>query len=328
MVHGYICTRDGDLRENVSLEALRTALRAKTDLIWVDLEGPSEEELQLLADIFGFHPLVIEDCRHQSELPKIDEFSDYLFIVLHAISQTPEERIETPELDIFCGDHFLVTVHMPAIPCIAQVRKKYAQDRTLFSRGVDFLLHELLDGLVDSFFPLVEQWEARIEKIEDRIVSGHTRRILDEILFVRRNLMKFRRSIGAQLEVYNRLADRNFKLITSEAETYFNDIYDHVLRIYELLDIQRELLGIAFEAYLSVISTHMNELSQRSNRIMARLTAIATIFLPLTFLVGVYGMNFRYMPELEWRYGYHAIWGIMVALGIGMWIYFKRRKWI
>ncbi len=328
MVHSYIYTANGDLRDNPGLHTLKVAFEARTDLIWVDLEDPSEKELRLLAEVFGFHPLVIEDCRHHSELPKIDEFSDYLFIVLHAIVQKPDEQFEASELDIFCGTHFLVTVHASPIPLIGQVREKYLQDRSLFSRGVDFLLHELLDALVDSFFPLVGRWEAKIEGIEDRVVSGHTRKILDEILFVRRNLLQFRRSISAQLEVFNRLTDRRFKLITSEAETYFNDIYDHILRLYELLEIQRELLGIAFEAYLSVISTHMNELSQRSNRLMARLTAVATIFLPLTFLVGVYGMNFRHMPELEWRYGYFVIWGVMVAVGLGLWIFFKRRKWI
>jgi len=225
------------------------------------------------------------------------------------------------ELDIFCGKHFIVTVHLSPVKAITACQEKYERNPSLIRRSADFFLHSIIDVLIDSYFPILDYWDDRIDQVEDDILGEEGEDILTEMILIKRNILALRRSLAPQRDVINRLARREFPLISPQASIYFRDVSDHMMRIYNTLESYRDLVSSLFEVHISMISNKMNS-------IMQRLTIIATIFMPLTFIVGVYGMNFRYMPELRWKVGYLVVWTVMIILGVGMYVYFKRKDWI
>jgi magnesium transporter len=273
--------------------------------------------------------LAIEDCQSYSELPKIDEYENHIFIVIHSITDINHDgRLEVSELDIFCGKNYIVTVHSNTVKAINLTKEKYNKNHILLSRGNDFLLHTLLDVMVDNYFSLLDYWDERTEDIERRILSNDITGILEEIIFIRRSITELRKSIAPQREVINKLAKRDFPYISKEAGLYFRDIYDHILRVYEMLETYRDMINSAFESYLSIFSNRLSEMSNNMNKVMQKLTIIATIFMPLTFIAGIYGMNFHIMPEIPWKYGYVYFWSLVVLIAIIMFFYFKKQKWL
>ncbi|MGE5586407.1 MAG: magnesium/cobalt transporter CorA [Bacillota bacterium] len=293
-------------------------------VLWVDLQAPGDEEFDLISRIFRFHPLSIEDCRTYSELPKVDEFADYLFLVTHYVTGNPDDapngRLSLGELDIFIGRGFMVTVHMQRASVVEECVRRFHERPHLPAAGPDFLAYALIDALVDSFLPLVDHWDDRIDELEEELVLGRTRNVLKKLVAMRRNILRARKSVSPTREVIGSLARRDVAFISEQAAWYFRDISDHLVRVHGMLDSARDAVATLFELYLSM-SSH------RANLVMQRLTIVATIFLPLTFIAGVYGMNFRYMPELEWRYGYLMAWVIMLLVGGGFLVYFKRKGW-
>ncbi|MBC7082439.1 MAG: magnesium transporter [Bacillota bacterium] len=325
MVRAFLFGGPGKAAQPLEGESeIEEAARRGEGVLWVDLQAPAEDEFEMLSRVFRFHPLSIEDCRTYSELPKVDEFSEYLFVVTHYVACTPDDaacgRLSLGELDIFIGHTFVVTVHTQRAGIVDQCVKRFREHPDMPAMGPDFLVYALLDALVDSFFPLVDRWDDRLDEIEEGLLLGRTRNVLQRLTTIRRNILRARKSVAPTRDVVGSLARRDVAFISEQAAWYFRDVSDHLLRVHGMLDSARDAVASLFELYLS-ISSH------RANLVMQRLTIVATIFLPLTFIAGVYGMNFRYMPELEWRYGYLMVWIVMLLVGGGFLVYFKRRGW-
>lgn len=313
--------------EDLKIDQIPQILQDKQGILWVDIHKPDDKELKILSDVFNFHPLAIDDCSHYTDLPKIDEFEDHVFIVIHSVLYDKElSEIKKPELDIFLSRNYVVTVHEEELKTININLDKVRKNPGMLTKGADFLLYNIIDVSVDNYMSLLDYWDDRIEDLEDKVLGGKIDDAMPKIIDMKRNIIDLRRSITPQRDVINKLARRDSQLISAKNVVYFRDIYDHIARIHELLEADRDLIAGTFEIYLSAVSNRMNE-------IMKRLTIVATIFMPLTLIAGVYGMNFNpaasrwNMPELNWEYGYVFVVGLMIAITLGMMVYFKRKKW-
>jgi magnesium transporter len=328
MIRSYLCKNNKVIR-NIPLPKLKRYLNDKKAIMWVDLQKATEEEYKQLEETFKFHPLSMEDAQKSIELPKVEVFDDYIFVVLYNFSLEHEKKYPIKkEIDFFLGKNFLVTVHEHQSESIERLAIRLEKAKNGKARTADFLMYEITDHMVDQYFPIVDHWEDYIEDLESNIITHNpAKTALQEITTIKRNVLFFKRSISPQREVINRLARREFPFVRELAGVYFRDVYDHVIRIYTELEIQRDLINNAFEAYMSVLTIKMTRVSNKMNEVMQKLTVIATIFMPLTFLAGVYGMNFRYFPEIYWKYGYLFFWIAVVIIGLVMFFFFKRKKW-
>jgi magnesium transporter len=291
--------------------------------VWIDLEAPTASELRLLEDPFAFHPLAIEDCLTPEHQPKVEDFGPYLFLIFRGIDFNPPiERFQTIKLAAFLGPNYLVTYHRGTMRSVDTVRTKHAHDTAaqLF-RGVDYLLYEILDNLIEFYFPVLERLEEEIEAVEERIFTQDDENTLDAILRLKRRVLEIKRALAPHRELFGRIARNEFEEITPQTVVFYRDLYDSTYRLSEMADSYRDLLSGTLDAHISMISHRLNE-------VMKVLTIFATLMLPLTFIAGVYGMNFEFMPELHWRYGYMLAWGIMLAVAAGLLMYFRRRGWI
>jgi len=309
----------GHCEKNVPLQALPGLLAEKRGFVWVDLERPTPEERAVLSDVFHFHPLAIEDCQAVRHHPKIEEYGDTLFLVVHGVLPDGGEReFRTRVLNIFLGANTLVTYRRERLPALEEMKLHLHNHPDHYPEGPDFLMHTILDGLVDMYLPVLDRFDEEIAAIERRIFKSPSAAILDEIFALRRAVMRLRRISVHQREVLTRLYRLEFKQIEPRCATYMRNVYDHLVRSSDLAEAYRDLLSGALDAYLSSVAN-------RTNQIMKVLTVFTAIFIPLTFLAGVYGMNFRHMPELEWRWAYPATWAIMLTIAGGIYAVFRRR---
>lgn len=296
------------------------------EVVWVDLEAPEPSELALLEHPFGFHPLAIEDCLTREHQPKIEDFGEYAFLIARGIdfgASRSEDEFQTLKVAAFLGPSWLVTYHRGPMRSIQTVREKYAHESSarMVARGMDHLLYEILDHVIEHYFPVIDGVEDEIDAIEEDLFHDPGDDVLDRILTAKRKTVEIKRTIAPHRDVFNRVARGEFEEIDPSTAAFYRDLYDSTFRLTEIADSYRDLLNGLFDAYLSVTS-------QRLNEVMKVLTIFATIMLPLTFVVGIYGMNFEYMPELGWRYGYFAVWGVMLAIAAGMLWFFRRRRWL
>lgn len=292
------------------------------ELHWLDLEAPSEEEIELLKAGHPFHPLAIEDCLEPTHHPKVEEFDDHLFIIIHAVDfSVAKERFGTTELDIFLGERFLVTFHRKSVRSITTMRERYQKMEWVLRRGTDYLLHEVLDLLVDYYMPALERFEEQIDAVETEIFADPTPETLSKAFQLKREVLHLKRIVLPQRELLNRLARGEFEIVVENQRIYFRDVYDHLYRIAESADFYRDMVTGLLDGYLSQVSNKLNV-------VMKTLTIFATILLPLTFIAGVYGMNFAHMPELEWRYGYFVVLAGMATIAGGMLYLFRRKGWM
>src|SRR6266496_165716 len=312
------------VEEGFTVEDLPELLRGDATLVWVDMESPSEADDHILLDIFRFHPLTVEDCRANRHHPKVEEFPDYLYFIVHAVrTDASPERFNTIELDGFLGRNFVVTYHHDRFASVDKVKQTVRSSPVTCQRGAVFLLHSIIDSIVDDYLPVMDDFDERINELEDNIFTLHrpNDQILAEILGLKRSVLRLRRISSKQLEVLYRISHGQFQLISGPVLPFFRDIYDHLVRVTDLAESYRDLISGSLEAYLSVVSNRLNE-------IMKVLTIFSAVMLPLTFIAGVYGMNFDYMPELHWHYGYFMVWGIMIFVAMGMLGLFWKRGWI
>lgn len=312
------------VEEGFTVEQLPDLLKDDKTLIWVDMEGPSEADDRVLLDIFHFHPLTVEDCRANRHHPKVEEFPDYLYFIVHAVrTDASAERFNTIELDGFIGRNYVLTYHHDRFASVDKVKQSVRSTPVTCQRGAPFLLHQIIDSIVDDYLPVMDGFDEQINDLEDDIFTLHrpSNHILEQILGLKRSVLRLRRISSKQLEVLYRMSHGQFQLISGPVLPFFRDIYDHLVRVTDLAESYRDLISGSLEAYLSVVSNRLNE-------IMKVLTIFSAIMLPLTFIAGVYGMNFDNMPELHSRYGYYAVWIIMLTVSIGMLGLFWRRGWI
>lgn len=318
--------RSGALVDDLPIAQVPSALKDPQARIWVDMEAPSvEDQKMVLADLFQFHPLAVEDVISEVHIPKLDDYGGYLYLVFHSLTAGDEPMdIHTKETDVFVGPNYLVTVHELPSSTINKIwHKEYHQERGL-ARGIALLLYEILDRQVDGYMNLLDDFETRIEELGDIIFQSRPpdeHAILNEILTAKSSTLRVRRILLPQREVVEHLAHDDLSAIPHEARIYFQDLYDHLTRFADLVESMRELVQ-------STMTTHLTIASNRLNEIMKVLTIISTIFIPLSFVASIYGMNFEFMPEINWRWGYLMVWIIFILVAGTMIYYFRRRRWI
>ncbi len=321
MIKSIYYPRGGSPQKDLGVEAIHQAIEANNGCLWVSLEHPTNEEIHLvLGDIFHFHPLAIEDSTTNGyQTPKIDDFSSYLFILCHALKPGPE--LDTMELNAFLGKNYLVTSYISGeMPPIKAVWDRLDRDERLVKHGPDFLLHAILDFMVDEYMPVLDQMDEEIELLEDQVLDRPQPPVLERILALKHRIMGMRRIISPQREVMNRLSRDDFPQIDRQSRIYYRDIYDHLVRIQDLTENIRDIVSGSLDIYLSATSNRLNQ-------IMKALTIVSTIFLPMSVIVGLYGMNFKYIPELNWKFGYPMVWIILITIGLGQLVYFRKKGW-
>jgi len=314
----------GKVESGFSAEQLPELLKEETSVIWVDMEEPGEAEERILLDIFRFHPLTVEDCRETRNYPKVEEFPGYLYFIVHGVkADTSPDHFNTIELDAFLGPNYVITYHHDMFRSINNVKKLLSTSPVACQRGPAFLMHQLLDQIVDYYAPVLDDFDERIAKLEDDIftLNRPNKAILEEIMDLKRGVLRLRRISARQMEVILRTSRGEFALIPATLLPFYRDIYDHIMRITDLAESYRDLISGSLDAYMSVVGNRMNE-------IMKVLTIFSAIMLPLTFIAGLYGMNFDNLPELHWQYSYFAVLAIMLVVAVTMLFFFWRRGWI
>ncbi|HEX2164045.1 MAG TPA: magnesium/cobalt transporter CorA [Thermoanaerobaculia bacterium] len=312
---------DFDEREVASLEECAAlAPPAAGGVTWIDVVGLHDIELVArLGDTFGLHPLALEDVLNTGQRPKLDEYDDHLFCVLRDFHGG--ETLISEQIALFLKPGLVLTLQELPGDSFEPVRERLRRGRgRIRAAGADYLAYALIDALVDQFFPLLEQQGERIEALEEELIAAPTPETLERIYRLRRELLLLRRAAWPEREVIGALRREETALVGREVKLFLGDAYDHAVQVLDILETYRELAGSMLDVYLSSLSHRMNE-------VMKVLTVIATIFIPLTFVAGVYGMNFDRMPELHWRWGYPASLLLMTAIALGLIVFFRRRGW-
>jgi len=321
----YVCREGaGKIESGFTVEQLPDLLKEETSVIWVDMEAPTAADEQILLDVFNFHPLTVEDCRENRHYPKVEEFPDYVYFIVHGVTaDTSPDRFNTIELDGFLGKNYVITYHHDMFRSINNVKRLLSTSPLSCQRGPAFLLHQILDQIVDFYSPVLDDFDERIDELEENIFTLRrpNNQILEQIMELKRSVLRLRRISSKQMDIFYRMSRGEIHLIPQPMLPFYRDIYDHLIRVTDLAENYRDLIGGALEAYLSVVSNRMNE-------IMKVLTIFSAIMLPLTFIAGLYGMNFDNLPELHWAYSYFVVLAIMLAVAVGMLIFFWKRGWI
>lgn len=312
---------EGSAVVSVPAEQVLEHVRAGTGLLWLDLDGDAHDESEMLLNGFGFHPLAIDDALRESHVPKVDDYGQYLYIVLHAIDFKPEGAdVNTLEVDIFLGDTYLVTHHREPVPALEAVWHLAQRGERHVVRGADFLLYELADRLVADFMPVVDALDEAIDRVEDAVFSRPTPTVLNRIFDLKRAVLHLRRIIAPSREALNRLARDDYDPIDARDRIYFRDVYDHLVRLYDINEALRDLVGGALDTYLSVASNRINE-------IVKVLTVVTTALMPPTLIASFWGMNFPNLPLLNQPWGWGVALALIVASFVGPLLYLRRRGW-
>ncbi len=326
MVRALLRHADGSMETMGSPDQFPSALRESGAMIWVDLFGESERaDERLLLDVFHFHPLAVEDAIRQVHVPKVDDWGSYLYVVLHAVDFRADDSgvLSTRELDIFLGPNYLVTRREEEMEFVEHAWMDCLRDPRAASGGPSRLLYRLMDGLVAGHMPAADAIDEALEGVEERIIDAPAPALLPEVLALKRSLLHLRRIIAPQRDVLSRLARDGYAVIPAAERPYFRDVYDHLVRLHDIVESMRDLAAGVLETYLSSINNRMND-------VMKTLTLITTFFMPISFITGFFGMNF-FSPEASpagWtgRIAFGAVLALIAALPGLMWFVLKKRK--
>ena len=298
-------------------------LKDKPAVTWINIDGLHQVEiLERIGGCFGFHPLVLEDILNTGQRPKLEDFDDYIFIVLKMLSSDGDNRIASEQISIVLGPDFVVSFQEREGDVFNRIRERIRSGRGRIRRmGADYLAYSLLDSVIDNYFVVLEKLGEEIESLEEELVANPTTETLQTIHDLKSEMVYLRKSVWPLTEVIGGLERGESALIQESTGIYLRDVYDHTIQVIDTVETFRDVVSGMLDIYLSSVSNRMNE-------VMKVLTIITTIFMPLTLIAGVYGMNFKYMPELEWRWGYPTAWLIMLATGGLMLAYFRRKRWL
>jgi magnesium transporter len=308
----------GDDLEEIERDLAVDLLGRGDSNLWFHFDTPKEDELQFLQQNLKIHDLTMEDIVHQNQRPKLDSFDDYVYLAVHPLQRKKNGQIDRSELDLLLGRNWIVSVHYGPLPGLIEDSQLHQRIVLALGRGPDFMLYIVLDLIVDSYFPLLDEIEDEIDSLEDRLLVRGSAIDIKRLLVLKRNLVRIRRAVLPQREIFNQLTRHDFSFIRPQHLVYFRDVYDHLIRIVEELDTLRDTLSSVLEIYLASTSNQLNAT-------MKRFTAWGTIFIVITAIAGIYGMNFKFMPELDWRYGYFVILGLMTIISLGLYFYFKKK---
>ncbi len=310
--------------EGFTAKDLPELIADESNVVWVDMQSPTAADDEILADVFKFHPLTIEDARETRNQPKVEGFTDYVFFIVHGVTnKTHSFNFDTKELDGYLGKNFVVTYHHETFRSIDRVKRQVRANAFSCHRGASYLLQQILDQLVDLYMPVVDDFDTSISELEERVfaLNRPSNQILEEIMGLKRSVARLRRISAKQLQVLYRFSHGEFPLIDDATLPFYRDVHDHLLRIVDLSESYRDLVSGLSDIHLSVIANKTNE-------VMKVLAVFSAIMLPLTLIAGIYGMNFDNMPELHSRYGYFFAITMMIIIAVGLLIYFWRKGWI
>ena len=308
---------------DVTVDHLQDALARPDQFLWLGLYEPDPSLLRRVQAQLGLHDLAIEDAVNAHQRPKLEIYDQSVFVVLRTAQRNPAGRIEFGETHLFIGANYVVTIRHGSLRSHLPVRHRCETTPHLLSKGPGYVLYAVMDFVVDQFLPIVQQIEEEVQNIEEEVLGGGAGDgdATARIYHLKRDLVSLRRAVSPLVDVCNRLMRFDLPHVPEDTKVYFRDVYDHVVRVSETIDAQRELLSTALEAHLSVLSVAQNEQ-------MRRITAWAAMIAVPTMIAGVYGMNFRNMPELQWSYGYHASLAVMVLACLGLYRGFRRSGWL
>lgn len=291
---------------------------------WININGLNYiDEIEKIGNHYDLHPLILEDIVNTSQRPKIDEYEDYIFIILKMLYYDKDENIVSEQVSLVLGDNYVLTFQESEGDVFDTVRDRLRQAKgRIRNLGSDYLLYALIDAVVDHYYIVNETMGNKVEDLEDMLFEGVIKENLNkQVLDLKKELLKVRRVIFPLREIISRVEKSDHKLIKKKTIQFYRDIYDHIIQLSDTIDIYREMIFSLMDMYMTSISNKMNE-------VMKVLTIMATIFIPLTFIAGIYGMNFDHMPELHYQYSYYILWAVMIIVFLGMLYYFKRKKWL
>jgi len=317
-----LSTKKADAR-SVTIDQLDALVGDPDSLLWVDLVDPTPDDFRRISEEFNFHPLALEDAQKRHQRPKIDIYNEFFFLVFYSVRVNDDgEGFSTQEIAFFIGSNYLVTVHHGHCDEIEGTVRRWGENvpREKIS-GPAILLYSILDAMVDNYFPVLDTVAERTDELEQRIFDSGGHEALELIFQLRKNLLALRRILAPERDMMSIVARRDVELLGEETSIYFQDVYDHVLRVTDAIDTYRDLLSSALDAYLSVTSNNLNQ-------VMRTLTSWSIILMSLALIAGIYGMNFIHMPELKLTYGYYAALLGMLALGAVLFAWFKKIKWL
>lgn len=296
----------------------------KPTVTWINIDGLHQVEiLEKLGECYGLHPLVLEDILNTDQRPKMEDYGEYLYIVLKDLDYDDKSsQIEPEQISLILGPNFVFSFQEMEGDTFGTIRERIRNSKGRIRKmGADYLAYSLLDSIVDNYFIILEKLGEKIEFLEEKLVTQPTPETLQMIHHLKRELIFLRKAVWPLREVINGLERGESSLIKEATRIYLRDVYDHTIQTIDTIETYRDMVSGMLDIYLSSVSNRLNS-------VMKVLTIIATIFMPLTFLAGVYGMNFKFMPELEWRWGYPFIWLIMAGIGVFMFLYFKKKRWL
>lgn len=303
------------------LEDLKETVTQERTTVWVDVVDPTPEEIARIGEQFGFHHLALEDTARGGQRPKVDQYDGYQFIVFYGLT-SDDDRVQTHEVDIFLGKRYMVTFHDGDLPVIAETAERWrGNGAALGNQGIGFVLYSLLDSLVDGYFPVLDEIGERADRLEESIILHGQPSLQAAILQLRRDLLTVRRVAGPERDVLNVLVRRDPPLFSRKEILYFQDVYDHVLRVTDSIDIYRDMISSLLDANLSMISYTLNI-------VVKRLTSSSIILMSIAVIAGIYGMNFEYMPELDWQFGYPLALALMTSVALIEVAIFRRIGWL
>jgi magnesium transporter len=300
------------------------AFRDSASVTWINVDGVHDASIiETIGTHFGLHPLILEDILTTSQRPKMEDLGDMLYLVVRMLEYDGTKgEVDTDQLSLIVGRNFVISFQERAGDMFDPIRDRIRRNKGRIRKlGPDYLAYALLDAVVDQYFVVLEKLGERIETLEEELVDNPRKETMHELHGLKREMIYLRKSVWPLREVVAGLERAESGLIHESTNIFFRDVYDHTIQVIDNIETYRDMLSGMVETYLSSISNRMNE-------VMKVLTIISTIFIPLTFIVGVYGMNFKHMPELEWRWGYFLIWGIIIAVALAMAKFFRRKQWL
>lgn len=317
--------RSGSIIIDLPREQIVGAVKDAQARLWIDLVDPTDEESYwILRELYQFHLLAIKDAVQDVHIPKIDDYGSYLYLVFHTIGIGDERMdIHTYEMDVFLGANYLITMHSDQREILEKMWSQEYHQQNGLARGPAYLLYELLDRQLDGYIPILDRFEEQLEELGDTLFrrpKANDDAMLNDILTAKSSALRLHRILLPQRELLHRLSRNDYATIPADTRVYFHDLYDHLARLNDLADSMRDLASSTIETHLALVNNRMNE-------VMKVLTMISTIFIPLSFVAGVYGMNFEFMPELQMWWGYPLVWLSFIAIGATMFLFFRRRGW-
>ncbi len=317
-----VCKSNGQFHTHINPDEIDQLINQPDTFLWLDLQNPQGQSIELLRQEFKFHALAIEDATRHHERPKLEAFDSYYFMVFYALSYNDtQRRLAGQSIGLFIGSNYIVSVHQDEISAIDDTIKRWQANAADFGQDAGALLYSLLDAIVDDYFPVIDRLADRVEDIEEQIFERFSENALQEVFGLKRDLLQVRRIVAPERDVLNVLIRREVPIFERNSILYLQDVYDHIVRITDSIDTYRDLLSSALDAFLSVQSNRLNQ-------VVKVLTITSIVLMTDALIAGVFGMNFDFMPELRWQYGYRFALGLMLVIDVALVLFFRWRKWL